>query len=263
MTQDRRLVMIKAGGGFITDKASAFTTRPLNIRSFAQQVAGVWASYAAKTDFIIGTGAGSYGHMTAHDYGLKDGSYSSEQFLGAALTHNSVVELCLNVAGALNDAKVPAFVMPPASSMTYESGKPRSIYAESLLQALRSGLVPVMHGDVILDSERGVSIVSTEDIFMQCLTVVRAYYSRIYVVYVMNEAGVLDSAGQVIKDLYPSDAITVQKDAQIDITGSIAHKIERARRMAATVEEVYIIGGKQGTELHDTLEGKTSGTRVY
>src|SRR5258708_15346545 len=117
----RRLVSIKLGGGLITDKAKPMTAKRALIRRLANEIAVIYKMQ--KIELLIGTGAGSYGHFTAHKYDLKYGAKTDEQFYGMCVAHNEVRNLNSMIVDALIAKMVPAFTISPSSIMTCTRGE--------------------------------------------------------------------------------------------------------------------------------------------
>ena len=66
----RERVVVKWGGGLITEKHAMKTVRPDILESLAEQID---ACLSAGTDVILVHGAGSFGHLKAKQYRLADG----------------------------------------------------------------------------------------------------------------------------------------------------------------------------------------------
>ena len=69
------------------------------------------------------------------------------------------------VMEALLAAGVSALSFSPLSAVTSKDGKVRDWNIAPIQSALEAGLIPVIHGDVVFDLERGGTILSTEDLF--------------------------------------------------------------------------------------------------
>ena len=259
---NQRLVLIKFGGSFITDKTQPYHAETENIAKVAKQFAASWQAHKDTTDFVLGTGAGSYGHVPAHQYGLRDGAKTPEQFYGLAVTHNSVVKLNNLVATALTDESVPAFSASPGTIMSYHDGERQESYFENITQLVKAGCVPMLHGDGAPDAVRGSVIISTEQALQAYLEVCHADYAQVVVVYLMNTHGVLDADGNTLIELAADQAVTVLEQKGHDVTGSITSKVTHARKAAQLADSVYLVSGHDDTGLQNILAGKSAGTHV-
>jgi isopentenyl phosphate kinase len=254
------LVVIKFGGSLITNKDKPLTARPAAIRTLSKGFAEVQRSMPG-THFLLGNGAGSFAHFSAHQYGLRDGATTVEQLYGMCVTHSSVQELNTLMAKALQHERVPAFSLAPSSFLFCDEKAVISAHLQPVRQLLATGCVPLVYGDTILDRTRGTTILATEMILLACIRALRTEYKRITVVYMMSADGVLDNDGNIIPELTPNALITVTSAQRHDVTGGISGKVEAARQAAALADEVFIIGGN-AQQLHDVLDGKPTGTKV-
>jgi isopentenyl phosphate kinase len=254
------LLLIKLGGSIITDKSKPRTYQPASVEHIARVLADIRQDQPI--DMILGTGAGSFGHFYAHEYGLRHGIKDVRQTYGLALAHNAVHTLNGLVADALTDQAIPAFTMSPSAILTSDAGAVTSSYLTALHALLASGLVPVLHGDGVADAEQGVTIFSTEKVLQICLDYFRPQYQNIMVIYLMGAAGVLDANGDTIAELQADYAVAELSGHAHDVTGGIAGKIASARIAATTADLVYLLDGTAPETIEDVLAGKATGTRV-
>ena len=181
-------LVVKLGGAAITHKASA--TECLNEPAL-RSVAGTIAAYIAETragggtpNVVVVHGAGSFGHQFAKQFGVAGGgngtlrtgtddAFNRNLRRGIAKTRASVCRLNSRVVGALVDAGVDAVgVSPFGNWWTKDGGKTLDLAKtqpalESLKNTIHAGLVCVMHGDVVLDAQRGCSILSGDVLVRQ------------------------------------------------------------------------------------------------
>jgi isopentenyl phosphate kinase len=261
MTQ-KHLVCLKIGGSIITDKSKPATPNIENIATFADNLASALGQFPGY-DVLLGNGAGSFGHHSAHEYGLRDGASSKEQFYGVDITHNSVRELNLLVGNALTSRGIPAYCLSPGDIFSAKNGEVLTANKTVVEELLRHHSLPLIHGDTVLDTERGVSIFSTEQSLFWLAEALRSHYDRITVVMVVNTGGVLDKDGGVITELTRDATVEVaQKIAGIkDVTGGITHKVTTCRKAADWADAVYIIGNTE-QDLAAVFAGTTAGTKV-
>lgn len=256
------LVVIKIGGSIITDKSKRETPNTKNIATFAENLSAVRQKFP-DADVLLGNGAGSFGHHSAHYYGLRDGAKSAEQFYGVSITHNSVRELNLLVANALTDHDIPAYALSPGDVFTAKDGDAVDGNSTLVAMLLQKGLIPVIHGDTVIDTEQGVSIFSTEKSLFWLADTLKDRYDHITVIMVVDTGGVLDEAGDIISELKRNDSIvTTRKIPGVkDVTGGITHKIATCREATAWANDVYILGNTN-RDLLAAFAGKPAGTKV-
>lgn len=158
------LVFLKLGGSLITNKRQAETPRLDVIDRLAQEIAAARRANPAMR-LLIGNGAGSFGHVPARKYRTRDGVETAEEWFGYAETADAAARLNRLIVAALLKAGVPAWTLQPSAMLSCVDGKITAGSVSAVEQALNNGLVPVVHGDVALDSTRGGTVVSTEELF--------------------------------------------------------------------------------------------------
>ncbi len=258
----KHLVCIKIGGSVITDKSREATTRAENIQKFACNLSTVIKDFP-DVNILLGNGAGSFGHQAAHKYGLKNGASTDEQFYGVAVTHNSVRKLNLLVGDALTSHDVPTYCISPGDIFTAKNGGVATANTAVIEQLLEHRSVPLIHGDTILDADRGVSIFSTEKSLFWLGEHFRDKYAKVTVVMIVDTGGVLDENGYIIKELRSSDTVTAANAVTgvKDVTGGMLHKVTSCRKATEWADAVYIIGNT-AEELSAACTDKRAGTRI-
>lgn len=236
----KHLMLVKVGGGFITEKSQPMTPNMEAVKHIAVQLADAHRRHT-DIDMIIGNGVGSYAHFTAHEYGLREGAKDARGFYGAAKTHHNAQKISSLFAKELLEHNVPAFSFSPASMLV--SGLNKAFFTESLQQALDSGVVPIVHGDTIFDTKQGIKIFSTEKILQECLEGFRSKYEKIQVIYFVNTKGIYDVEGNTIQELLPDEPIPSEVVHKHDVTGGIEGKVASARLAAKTADGVFITYG--------------------
>lgn len=168
------LIYLKLGGSLITDKRIAERARQAVIDSLANEIAAARQNHP-DLHLIIGNGAGSFAHRPAKEYGTRNGARTSKEWYGFAETADAASRLNRLVVKSLLAAGVPAWSVQPSVELRCRDGVIEGGPAETVAMALRNGLVPVVHGDVALDSVRGATIASTEEIFTWLAENIPAY----------------------------------------------------------------------------------------
>jgi isopentenyl phosphate kinase len=157
-------VYIKLGGSLITDKRTVETPRLPVITRLAREIAA-----ARRADpglrLLIGHGSGSFGHVVGSRYGTRQGVSTSEEWYGFAATADAAARLNRIVAAALLAEGVPAWSIQPSVDLRCQNGRIVAGPLAAVQEALAHNLVPLIYGDVALDSVRGGTIAGTEEIF--------------------------------------------------------------------------------------------------
>ena len=155
------LVIIKLGGAALTDKRAYRHLKESNLATVAADISAVWRPLQHKPHrhLAIVHGAGSFGHQdvhAAHLIGAKlDARASAATSLGLARTRASLT--------LLHAAVLDALVREDISVATVASWPHGDGVAENTLATIERGLVPVLHGDVVIDAATGVLSVLSGD----------------------------------------------------------------------------------------------------
>jgi isopentenyl phosphate kinase len=151
--------VLKLGGSVITDKNKPSTPNTETIERLAQEIA-----QANISSLIIVHGGGSFGHPVAKKYNLTDGFGDASQVAGFSETHRAMTQLNNLVMDALFNHNVNAVVVQPSSCVVTKSGRIQTIELKPIKRMLDMGLVPVLYGDAVLDSEKGFAILSGDQL---------------------------------------------------------------------------------------------------
>lgn len=254
------LALIKIGGGLITDKSKPYTVRDDMMRAAAEALSRAVIAHP-EMSFIIGNGAGSFGHFAAT---AKDESTSETKYM--ADIHQSVAKLNVLFVQQLLERDIPAFSLSPASCITCENGDVESVCLDSVKALLTKKLVPVIFGDIVPDATLGGTILSTESLFEAFGKRLLKEYDEMTVIYAGDAPGVLDKRGAVIPRLTAHKWKAVEQDvggsSGFDVTGGMRHKVESAFRMAHLAKSISIVSCKAPDVLLKVLEGEQMGTRI-
>lgn len=259
------LVLVKLGGGVITDKNKAYTLRRKVLERLAKEIAEGYSG--GGFELIVGHGAGSYGHWSAKKYRTAEGFINSESKMGMVRVRHDAVRLNQIVTESLIKAGLPAFSFSPSSMVSVENGELKSVFVASMIDLLRKNMVPVIHGDVMVDEQKGCGIFSTERVFEIIVRALRDKYQKIRIVHVSSEDGVLvdDRVIDGITRANFAEIKTVLGGSRgVDVTGGMLHKVEQSLDLADEgIESVIISGLVKGRLFRTVLERKITGTRIH
>ncbi len=247
-------VILKLGGSVITDKgADDGVVREAELLRIAREVSG----YGGK--MIVVHGAGSFGHTYAKKYGL-DRRFDLE---GSVVTHESVKKLAAMVVGALNRFGIRAVAVHPMGCTVCKNGRIESMYLENIKLMLEKGFVPVLHGDVVMDSELGTCILSGDQIV--------PYLARELGVTRLGlgsaEDGVLDLEGNPVPEITPGNfeefRSCIGASGSTDVTGGMLGKVLELLELSKTsCITSYIFNAGKADNVHRFLNGEPIGTRI-
>ncbi len=245
--------LVKLGGSVITFKGKQ--------RRFRAKVTGNLAKEMApfKDGLCIVHGGGSFGHPLAHRHDLHRGLRGREQLAGFAEVHRSMRELNGRVLRALQEEGIPALSIPPATLVAVEGGEVTSFAGEPFMEYLKAGLVPVTFGDVVLDSLRGSSILSGDDLMVLLARLLKPEVA----IFVVDVEGVRGPDGSVLPVVTSELPELTWEEDEADVTGGLRRKVSMMLRLARDGFRCLLIGGTARGRLRAALEGRdVPGTEV-
>lgn len=162
MEKRSTLIVVKLGGSSITEKGSFETLKRSKLDTTCFQIQQIFRETGANV--ILIHGAGSFGHHQAKQYGLKSGG-GDDWLVGVSRTRSSVLRLNAIILQSLAALDVPVAPVSPFDFITLKDGDVlRSTLTEHMSSLLRTGLIPLAHGDVVLDRKRKCSIMSGDGV---------------------------------------------------------------------------------------------------
>ncbi len=148
------MIILKLGGSLLTNKRRKFSFRSEVMKRVAREIKESGAR------LVIVHGGGSFGHPLAMEYKLANGIVSEEQLHGVALTRAAMTRFNLLVVEALIEAGVNATGVQTSAIAECANAGVKRLDLSTVKGFLELGLTPVLYGDVVLDSMRGVCILS-------------------------------------------------------------------------------------------------------
>ncbi|KAM0015025.1 putative isopentenyl phosphate kinase [Helianthus debilis subsp. tardiflorus] len=223
--------------------------------------------------FVVIHGAGSFGHFQASKSGVHKGGLNQPLVkAGFVATRISVTSLNLEIVRALAREGIPSVAMSPFScGWSTRDRNIASADVSTVVEALDSGFVPVLHGDAVLDESLGCTILSGDVIISH----LAAHLKPQFVVFLTDVFGVYDrpptepnavllreiavredGKWSVVNPTFQdSDKKVETSVASHDTTGGMETKISEAATIAKLGIDVYIV--KAATEHSLTaLSGK-------
>ncbi|MGH2668251.1 MAG: isopentenyl phosphate kinase, partial [bacterium] len=143
--------IVKLGGSVITHKSGEPRVREEALARLSREVAD------AGRDIVVVHGAGSFGHPLAREANLAFGLLDEKAPAAAARVHADVRRLNLAVLEALRVAGHSPMTFSPFGLYACSDGTPGGWNFVPLHRALTLGFTPVTHGDVVMDTSRGVT----------------------------------------------------------------------------------------------------------
>ncbi|HJJ90399.1 MAG TPA: isopentenyl phosphate kinase [Methanocorpusculum sp.] len=218
------ITVLKIGGSVITKKSKDGIIDTAQMRKIATLIAPI----AESIPLVIVHGAGSCGHPEAKRYHIQDGVTLSNAN-GIAITHLAVQRLNEEFVSLLRAEGVDAVCMHPFCMSLAKNG--RLIYSgeEQIKSLLSLNIIPVLHGDVVMDTVRGACIVSGD----QIVTIMAKSLNANRVGVATDVPGVL-SKGSVMPIITRENVglIDLSTSAYTDVTGGMQGKVNELLQLA-------------------------------
>jgi isopentenyl phosphate kinase len=266
-------LLVKLGGSLITDKRERESPRLEVLARVARELAGCRMSWS-EGGLVVGHGSGSFGHYAAAGTPLaqprSDLAIPVREALCTAVarTQDAAARLHRHVVAALLAAGVDPYSLPPSGWLSTEAGKVAAVHLEPLQGALGLGLVPVVHGDVVVDRRAGAVIASTELVFEALARGLGAAGRRPRLAIWLGETdGILDRSGRRVDRVTEENLEAVRAatggSAGVDVTGGMRLRLETAWGLAHAGVPSLIVDGRRPGVLVRAARGETGlGTLV-
>ncbi|ABS56726.1 aspartate/glutamate/uridylate kinase [Methanoregula boonei 6A8] len=221
-------IILKLGGSVITDKGADCQVNKAALADVAAAIAG-----APAAQIVVVHGAGSCGHPEARKYQLDRGA-TPGYTEGIGITHDAVSSLNTEVVAALRGAGIQALGVHPLHAGIADKGRLLTFETKNLETMLSLGMVPVIHGDVVMDLSRGACIVSGDQLVRYLAVALKC--TRVGLA--TDVPGVLDG-GRVVREITPQTVHTLQigSSSHTDVTGGMKGKIDELLGLAAAGTE--------------------------
>ncbi|OLD08747.1 MAG: hypothetical protein AUI95_02605 [Crenarchaeota archaeon 13_1_40CM_3_52_4] len=235
-------VVVKLGGSAITDKSRTCTARLEVIHNAITEI----CSYSGQ--LVLLHGGGSFAHPFVSKAALRNGFKQKSQLASVSEIELNLDQLTRIIGVGLLLRRSRWFPGPVTA-------------------ALRLGLIPLIHGDIVFDEARGCGIVSADRIASllgEKIGIPRVLFgcdvdglydgnpktsSNVELIAEVNRR----NHTKVLKGLRPSTG---------DVTGGMRGKALEALRLAKHGCESYIFNLTESSNLRNLLQGSTSiGTR--
>ncbi|RZN42904.1 MAG: isopentenyl phosphate kinase family protein [Methanosarcinales archaeon] len=253
------LTILKLGGSILTEKTDTPTPKTAAIRRCAREIAGSIpraSQGGVGGPLIIIHGAGSFGHPQAKEHSTPSGFTN----FGIIEIHRAVASLNDRVVEALVTNGVPAVPLHPFGCMVAENGRIAEMETGQIMIMLARGIVPVLHGDVVMDMETGASIVSGD----QLATYLAVKFKAARVGLGTAVDGVL-ADGAVIPRITPANFESLRPHIKgsegTDVTGGMLGKVLELLAIETDINS-YIFNASKEDMIAGFLSGDEPGTKV-
>ncbi len=255
----RRLCVVKIGGSVITDTATPKKALTGEIRRLLKEIDE--AGNAADTDVIIGHGGGSFPHIPAKRYRVSEGLINGKSMEGALATLRDARELNTIVISEGLELGVPLFPFSASSFTLSEDGRITTGLTEQIREALSRGFMPLVYGDVGIDTRKGVCILSTEEI----LRFLAIDIKPVKVVFGTDVDGVFDKDpkggnARIIREIDHNNIGAIGSalgtTRKVDVTGGMRTKVALLHEIVKmTGATGYIVNASRPNAVRDAILG--------
>lgn len=259
----KELLVVKLGGSVVTDKSKKFTINHEAVSRLADELV------SARDPFILIHGGGSFGHPLASKFDIGSGYKERGQLMGFSLTHWAMEVLNSEVVDALREAGFPSMAIQPSACTIVEDGRIVSMELEPIRKSIKMGLTPVLYGDSVLDLERGMSILSGDQLAVYLAReldasriVIGADIDGVYIGETEREEGV-EPLPKITPGNWEVIASSIGPASTTDVTGGMSKKVEELLRLGESGIEAQIVNASKPGILKRAIQGdKSLGTRV-
>lgn len=262
------LTLVKLGGSVITVKEKLLTPNIVAIRRLAKEIAE-----SRVEELMIIHGGGSFGHPLAKQYAIQEGYKDHSQLKGINKTHQAMLQLNKILVDALIHHNIPAFSVVPSSCVLAKSGRIKVFATDTLQALLKMCIVPVLFGDIVVDTDKGFTIISGDQLIAASATRfnTRKIVMAVDVDGLHNADPKTDASAKPIRRLTPRELRTfinarahkIEGTKITDVTGGMLGKVAELIPAVEAGILTLIINAKKDDNLRMVLSSnEASGTLI-
>ncbi|MBT8492882.1 MAG: hypothetical protein KJO07_07455 [Deltaproteobacteria bacterium] len=252
------VLFVKLSGSLITDKKRPETLRVEVTHRLARELVEIHRERPGR--LVLGHGSGSFGHAAAARFGFDPARSARGQGRAVAAIQDAAARLHRHVAEALIAAGGAPYSIVPGSAFRVEAGNAVLVAPRLLGDVLDSGMVPVVFGDVVTDTERMATILSTEALFLTLVRHLLDSGRRVEgVVWLGETPGLFDSTGDLVRELDAKSATAISAEVSgasgVDVTGGMRLRLETVAQLSRLGVPSWIADGRSAESLRRLLSG--------
>ena len=262
------MIILKLGGSILTKKDSKNPEiHHENLKRIASEIKKSLS--INNKQLIIVHGAGSFGHPPAKKYNIGK-EFNIEEYplkrIGFSKTQNAVKRLNMEMCEVFLENDLPVISIQPSTFITTSNGRINKGNLDIIKKYLNEGFIPVLYGDVVLDENLKIAVLSGDQIIQYLATNIDSEKiilgTDVDGVYnknpKTNDDAIFFEKFTSLDDLDSFDSTT-----NIDVTGGMVGKIKELLKLADLGIESTIININKKDLLYKTLENeKTKGTII-
>ena len=261
------MIILKIGGSILTNKDAVSEVDTKSLKRIASEIKSSLDN--SFKELIIVHGAGSFGHPPAKKYKIGekfDESEYPQKRIGFCETQNAVKKLNMYICEAFIDEGLPVVAIPASSFMRATNKRITDGNLDSFKRYLEKGFIPVIYGDVVLDDELEICVISGD----QLIQYLAKNLNPDMVVLGTDVDGVYNKNPKthddaIFFDKFSSldDLDTLEGTTNVDVTGGMVGKIKELLYLADLGIESKIINAEVEDNVFKVLEDeKVKGTVI-
>ena len=255
------MIILKIGGSILTNKDSIESE--VDSESLKRIALEIKSSLDNSfKELIIVHGAGSFGHPPAKKYKIgerfEESQYPQKR-IGFCEIQNAVKKLNMLICEEFIKEGLPVVAIPASSFMTATNKRITQGNLDSFKRYLAKGFIPVIYGDVVLDDELELCVISGDQI-IQYLAI---NLNPDRVILGTDVDGVYDKNPKthddaIFFDKFSSldDLETLEGTTNVDVTGGMVGKIKELLYLADLGIESKIINAEVENNIFKVLENE-------
>lgn len=255
-----KIHIMKLGGSALTVKGKNYGVPRYNVIWNAAQEIAAFLAQNPDHRIILTSGTGSFAHNIASDSELHK-NLNEKNVHSVLKYHNGALKLNKILVQALNDAGIRALPVNPMSCIMCTRGRISHLNTEIIRVLLDYNFVPVLHGDIVADEEKGMSILSSDQI--TALLGKRLRISQAG--YASAEDGVYGQNGEVIPEINQMNFDDIKQfiggSEHTDVTGGMFEKVFELLN-GNSPRTSYIFNGTIKGNIYKFLSGEKLGTKI-
>ena len=170
-----------------------------------------------------------------------------------------MLELNKLVVDSLIYHNIAAFSVAPSSCVVTKAGRIKTFYDDALRMFLKTGFVPVLFGDTVLDTEIGFTILSGD----QLVATLATEFNATKLIFGVDVDGIYTTdtktAFEEVKKMLPK----IRGSKTTDVTGGMLGKVLEIINMMNTSIQVIIVNAIREGNIYKALRGeKVVGTII-
>lgn len=259
----QKIILVKIGGSVFTDKSRPYSLKKSVLKRLADELK------VSKIPLVIAHGNGSFGHPSAKTY--LDAKVKTPELLSKAAYDSLKINEIVTKIFVENG--LPVISLHPMSLTVASEKEPNSNFYQTIELTLKNGCIPLLHGDLIWNEGKGISIFSGETtLFYLTKYLLEKGYLIEKIIFVGRTYGIYDAKGKTIPQINQKNWDNIKKNVafskgnqkitdiyrEIDVTGGIIHKVEMGLKLAQLSKKVLLINGLRKEELIKSLKDKYS-----